>query len=222
MYRLLYVRTAPEDLTAPARIRNAAIERFGRDGFGVGLRAIAEDAGVSLGLIRHHFGSKEELREACDEYVISEIRRMQDEAMEDEGLVANAIDNLAYADSYQPLLMYVLNALRAGGHLARSLIEQAVDHTVVYLDRAERLGEVRPSMDQRTRARYLVMQKLGTMLLEFSLAEDADPMVTWQRWIEEYTLPALELLTEGFFTDRRMLDAYMEYKKDPPGEAPGA
>ena len=44
------------DLTAAARIRNAALRRFARDGFGVGLRAIAADAGVTAGLITHHFG----------------------------------------------------------------------------------------------------------------------------------------------------------------------
>jgi len=34
-----------DDLTAAARIRDAAIEQFGVHGFGVGLRAIAETAG---------------------------------------------------------------------------------------------------------------------------------------------------------------------------------
>ena len=34
-----------DDLTAAARIRDAAIEQFGEHGFGVGLRSIAEAAG---------------------------------------------------------------------------------------------------------------------------------------------------------------------------------
>lgn len=211
------MRTTVADLTAPARIRRAAIVLFGREGFGVGLRAIADEAGVSLGLIRHHFGSKEELLSACDAHVIAEIRRLQDEQLDTEDMAATAIDNLAAADEYQPLLMYVLQALRSGGELARSFIEHAIDTTVDYLDRAEKQGEIKPSMDQYARARWLVMQKLGTMLLEFSLADDgSDPMVVWRRWIETNTLPALEVFTEGFFTDRRMLDAYLDYVKDPP------
>ncbi len=36
-----------DDLTATARIRDAAIEQFGEHGFGVGVRAIAKAAGVS-------------------------------------------------------------------------------------------------------------------------------------------------------------------------------
>ncbi|RFZ34875.1 HTH-type transcriptional regulator BetI [Mycobacterium marinum] len=48
------------DLTAKARIRNAAVARFARDGFQkVNLRAIATSAGVSEALIFHHFGSKD-------------------------------------------------------------------------------------------------------------------------------------------------------------------
>lgn len=42
-FNILNMRSA--DLTAHARIREAAIEQFGRHGFGVGLRAIAEAAG---------------------------------------------------------------------------------------------------------------------------------------------------------------------------------
>ena len=69
------------DLTAAARIRDAAIEQFGRHGFGVSIRAIAEAAGVSAGLVIHHFGSKDGLRQACDAYVAEVIRTEKSEAM---------------------------------------------------------------------------------------------------------------------------------------------
>jgi AcrR family transcriptional regulator len=43
---MLHMRTVPGDLATPARIRHAAIALFGREGFGVGLRAIADEAGA--------------------------------------------------------------------------------------------------------------------------------------------------------------------------------
>jgi len=43
------------------------------------IRGIAETAGVSSGLIRHHFGSKEALRDACDEHVLGIARRLNAE-----------------------------------------------------------------------------------------------------------------------------------------------
>ena len=62
------------DMTAVARIRDAAIELFGSRGFDVGVRAIAEAAGVSPGLVIHHFGSKDGLRKACDDYIAEDER----------------------------------------------------------------------------------------------------------------------------------------------------
>ena len=69
------------DLTATARIRDAAIEQFGEHGFDVGLRSIAEAAGVSAALVIHHFGSKDALRAACDEYISEEIRSVKSESL---------------------------------------------------------------------------------------------------------------------------------------------
>lgn len=61
----------PEDLTSRARIRDAALAQFAEHGTkGATIRGIAAAAGVSPGLVQHHFGSKDALREACDKYVI--------------------------------------------------------------------------------------------------------------------------------------------------------
>lgn len=66
-------RTWPpaEDLTAKARIRNAALAlyaRFGEDA--TSMRAIAHEAGVTGGLVVHHFGSKDGLRDAVEQHVV--------------------------------------------------------------------------------------------------------------------------------------------------------
>ena len=66
--------SSQSDLTARARIREAAIDLFADRGVeGATIRDIAQKAGVSSGLLRHHFGSKEGLRDACDEYVYGEL-----------------------------------------------------------------------------------------------------------------------------------------------------
>ncbi len=57
-----------------ARIRGAAIELIGETAGDVerlSVRAIAERAGVGVGLINHYFGSKENLVEVCVEAVIA-------------------------------------------------------------------------------------------------------------------------------------------------------
>ncbi|MDO6585220.1 TetR family transcriptional regulator C-terminal domain-containing protein [Salipiger sp. 1_MG-2023] len=62
--RRAFVREAPE--TRRAALIQAALELIGEAGYrGATTRAIAERAGVTLGLIRHHFHSKEDLISAA-------------------------------------------------------------------------------------------------------------------------------------------------------------
>ena len=105
------------DLTARARIRDAALERFAEDGFdGATIRGIAAAAGVSPGLVQHHFGSKEGLRQACDDAVLELVRRKlratQDGQITNPGFIA------ALYAAAPPLMRYVARARRrrvAGG-----------------------------------------------------------------------------------------------------------
>ena len=65
---------AEHDLTAKARIRETALELFAANGVAAtSLRAVAKEAGVSPGLIVHHFGSKDGLCRAVDEAVVKRI-----------------------------------------------------------------------------------------------------------------------------------------------------
>ena len=59
------------DLTAKARIRNAAFAlyaNYGEDA--TSMRAIAEAAGVTVGLVVHHFRTKDGLREAIEQHIV--------------------------------------------------------------------------------------------------------------------------------------------------------
>ncbi len=60
-----------DDLTAKARIRNAALELFAAHGpSAVSLRAVAAHAGVTVGLVQHHFTTKDGLRSAVEEQIV--------------------------------------------------------------------------------------------------------------------------------------------------------
>lgn len=63
-----------DDLTAKARIRNAALELFAAHGAeATSLRAVAASAGVTVGLIVHHYGTKEALREAVELAIVEQF-----------------------------------------------------------------------------------------------------------------------------------------------------
>jgi AcrR family transcriptional regulator len=71
-----------DDRTAKARIRDAAIASFSENGIaGTTARKVATAAGVSPGLVIHHFGSMEDLRVACDEHIATTIGQFKHETM---------------------------------------------------------------------------------------------------------------------------------------------
>ncbi|MGW4368627.1 TetR/AcrR family transcriptional regulator [Nocardia takedensis] len=67
---MLNPRATQGDLTAKARIRNAAMDLYAEYGEErISLRAVAAKAGVTLGLVQHHFKTKAGLVEAVDQLV---------------------------------------------------------------------------------------------------------------------------------------------------------
>lgn len=211
-----------DDRTTRARVRDAAVARFGRDGFGASVRVIAADAGVSPGLVIHHFGSKDALRAECDEHVLRRIRESKSEALTAAG-PSGLLAALAAVDEQAPLAAYAVQALLAGGALAESFVEHMIVDTVDYLEDAVAAGVVRPSRDPAARARYLVLANLGALLVYLRLHPpvDGDLGRSVRELSAEITLPALELYTEGLLVERTMLDAYLAYVPDPPQGATG-
>ncbi len=215
---MLSMSSTPIDLTARARVRDAAVARFGRDGFGASLRTIAADAGVSAALLIHHFGSKDGLRAACDEHVLRVIRENKAEAV--GGSPGAMLAALAQVEQFAPHVAYVVRSLGDGGDLATSFLEHMVEDSHTYLVAAVEAGSVRPSRDERARARFLTMANVGLLLLHLRLDTQHrhDVASALTHLSDEITLPALELYTEGLFVDRTLLDAYLPYVPDPPAD----
>jgi AcrR family transcriptional regulator len=208
------VRSAIEDLTARARIRDAAIRRFGADGFGVPVRAVAAEAGVSPGLVIHHFGSKENLRGACDEHVLRVIREAETDAFTQRA-PANWLQQLAALDEFAPLVGYLVQALLAGGELAATLMQRMTEDAEEYLADAVAAGTIKPSRDPAARAAWLVDVGIGAVLafVRRHPPVDGDYRGTLRAYAEAAALPALELYTEGLLTDSALLDAYLEHRE---------
>ena len=197
------------DLTAAARIRDAAIEQFGERGFDVGLRAIADAAGVSAALVIHHFGSKDGLRKACDDYIAEEIRSSKSEALQSKD-PATWFAQMAEIEDYAPLMAYLVRSMQSGGELATLLWRRMIDNADEYLDEGVRAGTIKPSRDAHARARYLGITGGGGFLLYLQMHETpTDIRAVLRDYAREMILPALELYTEGLMVDRTMYDAFL-------------
>src|SRR4051812_15593330 len=146
------------DLTARARIRDAALARFGADGVAATtVRMVAADAGVSAGLVVHHFGSKDGLRQACDEYVLDAVRGDTD--VRDAEALAGVLD------AATPVRRYLGRALLDGTETADRLFAELVDRTQDWLAGGEAEGWVRPTADPRARAITYVSWQLAPLVL---------------------------------------------------------
>ncbi|WP_232847840.1 TetR/AcrR family transcriptional regulator [Occultella kanbiaonis] len=209
-----------DDLTARARIRDAAVRRFATDGLTAPLRTIAADAGVSPGLILHHFGSRDGLREACDQFVLDEMFRADDELLRDGG-ASTAAAWLSGLGQHSAMVGYMLRLLQHGGPVLTAFVDRMVAATADYLEAGVADGSIRPSLAPKARARYVVESSLGALLLRMPAARDRldlDALAgLLQAYTEEITVPSLELYTEGLLVDRSLLDAFAASL---PGESP--
>ncbi|GAA3617792.1 TetR/AcrR family transcriptional regulator [Nonomuraea rosea] len=147
----------PEDLTARARIRDAAMWHFGEHGFErATIRGIAETAGVSLGLVRHHFGSKEALREACDEHLMKTVHRLHEQAETADG----GLNPVAAMGPYQ---RYLARSLADGW--AAPLFDEMVRIGERWLEEADKRRPDPPDVDARSRSAVIAAMALSVAVL---------------------------------------------------------
>jgi len=207
------------DLTARARIREAAITCFAEEGFDASFRTIARRAGVSAGLITHHFGSKAELRAECDAEVLRRYQAFKTDSLADPS--ASLLASLTSPSVTAPLVVYLLRAIQAGGRPAQEFLEHLIDSTRAVMKASVETGVVRPSRDEEARLRYLTYQAIGALLIQFLTMPGATPdefVAAARSGQPNQILPMLELFTDGLLTTRTMLDDYLVFIGDPPGE----
>ncbi|MFF2370315.1 TetR family transcriptional regulator [Agromyces sp. NPDC058110] len=204
------------DLTTRARLRDAAIECFAAEGFGASVRTIAARAGVSAGLIRHHFGSKEALRAECDDAVLEQHRTLKTDGLASPSA---AMAQLAEADEYGVMLVYILRSVQEGSPAGRAFVERMIESALAYSEQAVADGVLRPSRDPEGRARLMVTQSVGGLIVLLSMHPEislTDFKTVLAKTFEQIALPSIELYTYGVFADSSYLDQYLLYIGDPP------
>ena len=207
------MRSTHENRTTTARIRAAAIDQFGQHGFSVGLRTIAEAAGVSAALVIHHFGSKDGLRKSCDDYVTEVIRDAKTESMQTSD-PASWLAQMAEIESFAPVVAYLVRSMQSGSELAKSFWHKMAENAEQYLEEGVRSGVLKPSRDPHARARYLAICGGGAFLLYIQMHENpTDLRKVLHDYGEEMVLPALELYTNGLMADSTMYDAFLAQRE---------
>jgi len=211
-----------DDRTARARIRDAAIACFGEAGVAATtVRQIADVADVSPALVIHHFGSKEQLRVACDEHVAEVIRTGKSAAM----AAGPGLDPLAAvraSGDVGPIMRYLARTLPDSTPETARLFDEMVADAQAYIAEGVRTGMVQSSAHPCGQATILLAWTLGALVLHQHLERVLGVDLT--RGPEDaftnpaYMIPIMEIYSHGVLTP----DAAEQLRSHlPPTDEPG-
>lgn len=164
----------PDRSNGKDRILDEAMRLFAENGFdSVTVRDIATAAEVSVGLINHHFGSKEGLREAVDRKFIEQFeevlqnppRPMATMRMDD---VYSWVDDWIgrHQENWPVTAQYFRRALLEESEWGASIFEQFFKIARASVDRMDAAGGVRKDVDRLWLPFLMVYLEIGTLLLD--------------------------------------------------------
>jgi TetR/AcrR family transcriptional regulator, regulator of cefoperazone and chloramphenicol sensitivity len=156
---------ALEDLTARARIRDTALRLFAERGIAAAtVRDIAKAAGVSSGLVRHHFGSKEALRDACDSYAMDRMNRLREQIFA-EGRLADQAFMVSVHPTARLMQGYLVRSMLDGSDAAAAMFDDMVELGEQWLT-----GLKLEARDPRAFAAVLVAMQMGVFVMHEQLS----------------------------------------------------
>ena len=158
-------------LTGRARIRNAGLHLFAANGFaGTPLRSIAAEAGVAIGLISHHFGSKDGLRAAVESWIVDQFAAAITEA---DAAAPDSVADTAGRDAAvaqmlkaNPLIVGYLRRERLEGSAGRTLITRLARLSLQSVDSMRSGGVASTDRSRVDQVVTVMIRQLGKLFLQ--------------------------------------------------------
>jgi AcrR family transcriptional regulator len=210
-YRKQYIRivatirrvpgASEENLTAYARIRNAALELFAaRGAAGTTIREVARVAGVSPGLVQHHFGTKAGLQKAVDEFVVADalstITGLPEPLEERSAEFASRMG--AVTRDRPAAVLYLARAASEGTDLGRSAFKEILDHGVREFRAMEEAGQLGPELDLEWAVLQMLLFNLSTIMFEPAIEHALGESIMTEEGRRRVNDAARRLFTVGF------------------------
>jgi AcrR family transcriptional regulator len=191
--------TAASDVTAAARIRDAALQQFAARGVGAtSIRDVAKRAGVSPGLVQHHYGSKAGLRRAVEEHVIRRAVESfgqpigGDTPSESSVRVGRRIS--AFVRTNPAMFAYIGRSLLEDDAAAQKLFERLLAVASAEFDRLAAAGLLRANLDRTWAMLHVILIDVAAYLLEPALSRHLGESL-----LSEHGLRRMEKATEAIF-----------------------
>ena len=195
---------AVDGRTAVERIRHAALQSFAANGTAAtSLRAVAAAAGVSLGLVQHHFATKAGLVAAVDEYVfafvVAQVAQPIPEQTEDSVSEIGHRVTRIFAEETD-VAGYLGRALTDGSPLGTKLFDTLLDlGKTRWAQRAER-GETRSDLDLTWAAINSLVLALGAVSLRTHIERHLPEPLTTPVQLQRWQVATTALMREGMMS----------------------
>ncbi len=186
-------------------IRDAAMGLFAERGASaVTIREVASAAGVSPGLVMHHFGSKDGLRDAVDRRAMAGVEDMLAElvCIGEAGAIASPASVLAARLEREPVLIgYLRRLLLEGGEAADVLFRRLFETTLAGMVALVAAGVVRPAAaDEATRAAFLLVNDLAMIVFRRRIRAATGTEPLNGEGLRLWTATVLDVYRNGIFT----------------------
>lgn len=194
-------RLGQDQLSNIERIRRAALHSFATHGTSATtLRAVAAAAGVSLGLVQHHFATKANLIKAVDDYVFGLVITAMSQPLTEPPVdsVSEVGSRVTQIIAEQPdVAGYLGRALVDGSPLGATMFDTLVAiGTARWHQRAER-GEIRSDLDLTWAAINGLVLALGAVSLRTHIDRHLPEPFTTPGQLHRWQTATDSLLREG-------------------------
>ncbi len=198
------MRARESDLTTYARVRNAALEGFASNGeAATSIRNVAKAAGVSPGLVQHHFPTKAALRAAVDQYV-EEVAIAAFSDFRSERAAGDPLEELGrrvtrLVREQRTALLYVARSVIEGDEAALELFDSFASIADAQWQRLEDEGVLRADLDRMWAMLHAVVINLGAVAFEAAIDRHLDRPFHTEASLERWRQATTLLFREGLY-----------------------
>src|SRR5215207_1951807 len=142
--------TTAEQGAAPERIRDAALEGFANGGVrATSIRDVARAAGVSPGLVQHHFANKGALQKAVDDHMLGILVQAFGDIPEGGAEFFKEMGDriTQFVDEYPTLMRYVSRSIIEGEEASLRIFDVFVALAESHVERLKTEGFLREDLD---------------------------------------------------------------------------
>ncbi len=197
------------DVTAYARVRNAALRLFADRGASASsIRAVAKAAGVSPGLVQHHFRTKADLQTALEAYVVEKVAELARVSLTEStrpGKLIIGRQIVEFIRKNPDIIRYARRVILEDDPLGRRLFDQIVAAGRILMERLAKQGFLRADIDMAWASLNAMLMVIGPVLLEPGIDRHLDRPFLSDEGLSRWDVAVDDMLTRGIYRDQTQI-----------------